>query len=144
MKNWFKTLGIIALIAVIGLAFVGCDNGGGSGSDKFDATVFTVSTDIYQSTFGESHPDDFEILSGERNDLINKVMSALEEGNEIDGGLDVTKTEVESALSSLVDEEYIDNADYKAILDELDKKGYVVAVAPINSSLVGIAAGYKK
>jgi len=38
MKNTFKTLGIIALAAIIGFSFIACDSNGGDGNDGLPAT----------------------------------------------------------------------------------------------------------
>lgn len=143
MKNKFKFLGIIALVAVIGFSMAGCKE---EEPDIYDTVLLSLSTADYTTIFGTA-PTEFTILSGTELELFEKLDKALD----LEGKIVLTADnkmswdQADGAVQTKwVGGAYITAANKTDLMNTLKNKGIVIGVIPFNTGRIGVAAAYKR
>ena len=151
MKNTYKLIGIIAIVAVIGVSMANCDNGGGGGGDTYTAVDFSFTNARFTSAFsGESAPaiEQLRILPGTRAELTAKVTAAAAmaagDGREVNQNTGLSYSDVANGIQRFVDQNIISLPQKTQILNHLNSNGYGVCAVYIQTGVTGILAAYKE
>ena len=144
-----KTVLFGLLVIALAFSLVGCGGDDGEQLNKsgtFAATIFSLNTSDYTSIFG-TVPTSFTILSGTRNELITKVLSADSKLShyELAGDYGLNWDQVEGTVQvELVGGGIISTANKNTLMNNLGTKGYVAGVIDLGGGNIGVAAAYRE
>jgi len=128
MKNTFSLLGIIALVAVIGLSFAACksDDNSVAGGTTYKWAASGLTQTEWDTYFIGTDPDDLINEDSSSGDL-NGFYTEMSGDNDGSHGVGATAAFIKDALAEQYNSTYAN-----AVVAKLEEKGWVFAATTIN------------